>query len=552
MKNTKPTNSNTNPPKTNSKNTNTLETNTNPPKTNSKNTETYKESTTMKYTDTTKEAKIPTIKDEKNKTDFLSNGSYGCVYKNLSTSETIESGNKTTEKIAQLLKCTTPPALPQDVLEKKHTQSIDKIQFIELNTPSTEMNEMELVEHRIVKETLYGETIKSIPNYYMYFAPILSSCPINIDVLNTQDKMKCELFREATTSSLREKEKTEKLYINSKVHYVEGTAPSKYFAQILRSDLSAHKDDETRQLPAFFVTRFIRSYRHLLKAVRLLQGGSTSNSIIIHHDLKDGNIIYDTKRGIPVIIDFGISFDKSVFEESSHPKKLGDVFYRYYNKYTPWSIDVVIMAYIAKVVLLKKGETDDSIKEIYEKEAVVADELKKVCDDFLENNEILKWVDTLTEGSNTTTDATGSTDATDTKVLVEGVASQTNKKTDTVGEDGIGSAVIERITGTKSVGDDRIPLNEMEGNGVEGEVSDNSTRNKMKTQWYAYIESFNGKVWKDLVVDLSQRYASWDVYSLSVCYLQYIYQFELINGKYQAPKVFIDFVEELKTVFDKT
>ena len=78
-----------------------------------------------------------------------------------------------------------------------------------------------------------------------------------------------------------------------------------------------------------------------------------------------------------------------------------------------------------------------------------------------------------------------------------------------------------------------------------------SIRDKMKIQWYAYIDSFNGKVWKELSNDLTQRYALWDVYSISVCFLEYIYQLELLTGKYKIPPLFMDFVEELKKVFDK-
>lgn len=515
---------------------------------------------------------IETVNTKKTNTaKFLSNGAYGCVYENLSTPELMTFRDETIQSVMQSLKCVaSPDAPPQDVFEKKHTHTIDKIQFIELFSPSTGEKEEDFTEHRIVKETLYGETIRSIPNYYMYFAPILSSCPIDIAVLNAQDKMKCELFRETSTlsSSSLKKEKMKRLYVNSKVKFVEGTAPSNYFKKILWSDLP-YKDGETvGQLSSFFVTRFIRSYRHLLKAVRLLQSGSSPNSIIIHHDLKDGNIIYDTKRGVPVIIDFGISFDKSVFDESTHPKKLGDVFYRYFNKYAPWSLDVVFMSYVAKVALLKNGEGDDSIKETYEKGAIAVDELKKVCDDFLENNEVLRWVDTLT-GSNSTTSTTADSVTTTADSVTSTTDYLTNTVTKLLMKENIDQKKIN-IEVAKGGTLQSDSLNEVAGEMPVDDSMQNKMRkspeqtaqtmsgfsgmkrNKMKTQWYAYIESFNGKVWKDLVMDLSKRYALWDVYSLSVCYLQYINQFELLNGKYQVPNMFMDFVEELKMVFDKT
>jgi serine/threonine protein kinase len=405
---------------------------------------------------------------------------------------------------------------------------------------------------------------------------------MDIAVLSTKDRMKCEVFREMSTPSFREKDKAERMYVNSKIQFVEGTSLSSYFRKILQGD------GVGQELSPFFVTRFIRSYRHLLKAVRLLQAGATSNSVIIHHDLKDGNIMYDTKRGVPIIIDFGISFDRSVFDESTHPKKLGNVFYKYFNRYAPWSIDVVILAYIAKVVLLRNGEGDDSIKEIYEKETIAVDDLKKVCDDFFENNEILKWVDTLTGGNNntvasptpshnTSTDTNPNPNPANTDINAAentnsnpnpantniNAAENTNpnpnpantdtnastsaaaKNDDKVAPKGVIDNIKNLIFGSKNVETSQTgSLNK----DVDG-VAFDSTRNKMKSQWNTYIDSFNRKVWKELVVDLSQRYASWDVYSLSVCYLQYIHQLELLGGKYQVPDVFMEFVEELKTVF---
>lgn len=593
---------------------------------------------------------IPTTPVDSNEIELLSQGAFGCTFQNkgkegkgngngngngkgdgLTQSSTVTFHNKIADKFLKNLKCVPPPKNDKYELEKSHLNFISKIQPIDLLDYSGENNEEEIVNTEIVKETLYGEIIQTIPDYYLYFSPLLSSCPFDIGILPHQERMKCKLFNDMDDQRnqpgffegmLSPEDTPRTLYINSKVQFVEGTSMLAYFKKILWSDLVYKEGGDIGELSAFFITRFIRSYRHLLKAVRILQKGPESNRIIVHYDLKDQNIIYDTKRGIPIIIDFGLSFDKTVLEQDLHPKTLKEVFYTYYSKYTPWPLDVVVMSYISKVVLLKKGNNDDLMKEIYEKEMVNVENLKKVCDEFFEKNEIFNWIDTLQnpDKAGAAEEKAGKEGAAEEKAeegkeekekALEGVKvgevgeAVEGVELGEVGEavevveavEGVGvveavEGVVETVEAVKGENIKKVVENKQSKNvdgvdtGNTGNTGNNfissffnfntpapgvkkdetppldstqtttvdgvkSIRDKMKIQWYAYIDSFNGKVWKELSSDLTQRYALWDVYSISVCFLEYIYQLELLTGKYKIPPFFMDFVEELKRVFDK-
>jgi len=252
-------------------------------------------------------------------------------------------------------------------------------------------------------------------------------------------------------------------YINSKIQFIEGMNLSDYFKETLKTK------------PHIFVKQFIQTYHHLMKSINLLQKGPDSNSIIIHYDLKDNNIIFDTKRGIPIIIDFGLSFSKKTLFEFDHPKMLKEIFYIYYETYGPWCIDIVILSYITQNILLKAG--DDLIKETYEKGNVIVREIKNIVDRFINNNEILKWLNGLNEY--------------------------------------------------------------------------NELNTKIKNQWYSYIDSFEGKNWKDFIIDLRQRYILWDTYSVSICYLNYLRNLNVLNSNYKISPPLKQMIQYLVRVFEK-
>ena len=79
------------------------------------------------------------------------------------------------------------------------------------------------------------------------------------------------------------------------------------------------------------INNIINSFNVLLRSISLLV-----NKKIVHYDLKGSNILYSTKKNIPLIIDFGLSIDMS----SINNKSLKEVFYTYAPQYYVWPLEV--------------------------------------------------------------------------------------------------------------------------------------------------------------------------------------------------------------------
>jgi len=466
-------------------------------------------------------------RNESSERKLIGSGGYGCVYK-------------------PEFKCSTKSNNSELVLNT-NIQTISKIQYLTENeyyflqsiTNKESEKKGEIIDEKKVlnstesgflNEIYFGKIIKTIPNYYMYFAPILNYCFIDINSLNTKEILNCFFenntgFNEDYDSSLKNKK-----YVNSTIQYIEGSTLLNYFKTILiensvkknilhfssNLEYTNHKtklessDNESQtaiintkkingggieknsdsldtyvnqnyesdkpvlavkpSMPVFFIKKLTQTYRYLFKSIQLLQKGPSSENIITHYDLKNQNIIYDKKKGIPIIIDFGISFNKKNLFEFTHPKELCKIFYTFYKAFW-WCLDIIIISYIMCVKIKPEHftnitEFDDIIKKNYETGIVNVDELKRICDDFIDKNVIFKEIENL-----------------------------------------------------------------------KGSYID--FRKRVKDQWYSYIESFEGKVWRDIISDLSKRYIYWDIYSISITYLEYLYIFGFLNGDYEIP-VFVD------------
>lgn len=189
-------------------------------------------------------------------------------------------------------------------------------------------------------EVIIGEKIKKISGYKLYFAPIVSACDVGLSKINTSVLSKCsiyEKFQHETELSL------------FKLDYVKS---SELTNQLLRKG-------KKEALNTFFDI-----YRHILSAIELL-----GKHNIVHFDLKKENIIYDVNRGIPIVIDFGLSFvlDNSVKDMEELYSK---VFYVIAPEYYLWPIEV----HFANMIM-NKGDIV----------SITDEEVKKLCDTYISN-----------------------------------------------------------------------------------------------------------------------------------------------------------------------
>lgn len=148
------------------------------------------------------------------------------------------------------------------------------------------------------------------------FAPVISTCPIQISKLSIDEEDKCALFKKEQTDD----------YIIMRVRYVD----NKDFDDYLVSTSSGQE----------LLRTFIGSYNHLLQSLSFLQ---TVN--IVHNDLKGQNIIYDTERSVPIIIDFGLSIPIA----NVNRENINNYFYIFAPDYYAWALEVHFLNYILHV-----------------------------------------------------------------------------------------------------------------------------------------------------------------------------------------------------------
>jgi tRNA A-37 threonylcarbamoyl transferase component Bud32 len=177
--------------------------------------------------------------------------------------------------------------------DKKHTGS-KYVSKIQLNTTTLE-NEINI-----------GNIIKNEKNYDLYFSPIINSCPINVSKVNKDEIKKCDLLKYKI-----------KNYSSNTIRYVG------------KKDLHDYLYSN--------IDKFIPVYEHLLEALCILE-----KMKIVHYDIKSNNILFDDRFKVPIIIDFGISFDLPDMEKLN----LYEIFYSYSNDYEPWCIDICVESYI--------------------------------------------------------------------------------------------------------------------------------------------------------------------------------------------------------------
>jgi len=191
-------------------------------------------------------------------------------------------------------------------------------------------------------EVYVGKLIKNIPNYKRYFAPVISYCKVNKSNLKENGVIdNCAPLTYRRESNI----------VMMKIDRVKGVE----FNEIIRSDIKPKK----------LLNIIIKSYNYLLRSVSTLVKNK-----IVHYDLKSPNIMYDTEKGIPYIIDFGLSIPINVIG-NNEKILLQDYFYTYSPEYYLWCPEIHMMSLIAI-----NGSIDERLIQI-------------VCEESLENHPVL-------------------------------------------------------------------------------------------------------------------------------------------------------------------
>lgn len=189
-------------------------------------------------------------------------------------------------------------------------------------------------------ELKISERIRKIKGYDKFFAPIISSCDIGLSRINEGLISQCEAFESHHIGTD---------YNIMKMKFINMTSLS----DIIRKGSKEH-----------MFSSFFSSYRYLLTTLKLLQ-----EQELVHFDLKGDNVIFDKDLGVPIVIDFGLSFHfPKKINKTAMEKLYSNVFYVYAPEYYVWPIEVHFVNYM-----------------IYTLETPTMESILMLCKDYVDN-----------------------------------------------------------------------------------------------------------------------------------------------------------------------
>lgn len=216
------------------------------------------------------------------------------------------------------------------------------------------------------KETDIGKLIQNIYQYEFFFAPILDTCPIDIGIIGKDEIEKCDIITNDVKGHT---------YVSSRIKYVGSGSIGEYLEKIIL---------EKNKTKAIF-----ESHLYILKGLELLLAVPDP---IIHYDLKDNNIMFDSIYDIPIMIDFGLSFTKSeIIEGLKDPKTLKKIFYTSVSSYPSWSIEIILLSHIVENIILNEIDIESVLIDDFINDFI------KVIKIFVETSVIFTKEDEINE-----------------------------------------------------------------------------------------------------------------------------------------------------------
>jgi serine/threonine protein kinase len=168
--------------------------------------------------------------------------------------------------------------------------------------------------------------------------------------------------------------------VSNKINYVGEYTLGKYLEKKLLEGTDVKKQSE------IYIRRLVNTHMYLLDSLVMLNEYN-----VIHLDLKGNNIMIDKSKNKPVIIDFGMSYDKSLLNMNNYKEKATNPFGIAEKYYIPWCVEVIILSHIARYLM------DHQTKKIIDenKERKIIDEknigiLQTIVSDYMRENTILK------------------------------------------------------------------------------------------------------------------------------------------------------------------
>lgn len=211
-------------------------------------------------------------------------------------------------------------------------------------------------KERTMNEPILGKMIsEKIKFSERHFAPALSVCDADLTRINKQELGKCKVIQNSKSGDE---------FVNIKVKYV-----GKY-------DLGDNMKIHQKKDHSTFLLHLLDSHQYLVEAIAELE-----KEKIVHHDIKSNNVMYSDSQNVPIIIDFGVSFQ---LKELHVEENIQDIFFTAYEKYPPWCLEITFIAAIIQEPDWAKRQVD--VKTLLE-----------LLSEYSENNPIMKTIPTTSK-----------------------------------------------------------------------------------------------------------------------------------------------------------
>lgn len=327
-----------------------------------------------------------------------------------------------------------------------------------------------------------GKFLQKIPDYEEYFSPIIENCPIGLGEIETKEVENCDPIKKSSETNI----------VINKIKYEGSNTLAKYLIIMLKEN------------PVKFLELFLETHITLLESLKRLQEVE-----VIHNDIKENNIICRDGDGRPIIIDFGISIEKKYMrlpegllesftkgEDGEEPILLYEYFYNYDDSYNVWCIDIIILNYMLNKLnegwlssLIKQSDINELLINVKEEDR---DIVNKMFSTYLEKSwsELIK---SLKENGQ--------------HIWLEKIYVTYGYKW--------------RILQVKETEINDIIESYVNNNSIFKTVINDEETKIYKTVLKAYFQRFTeGGTWADVFNDVTTFWYSWDIYGLSLTYLQ--------------------------------
>lgn len=197
------------------------------------------------------------------------------------------------------------------------------------------LSKIQLNNENTTKENEIGKIIMSIPNYQLYYAPVISSCDINIsEMVDNENVKECDIVKKYRDSQIDGSlsSNANDTYSMNKIFYVGNEDVKKYMNRVIV---------EETETSIMYKIRLIIDM-HIIILYELMQ---IAEKNIIHFDLKSNNIMMNSITGLPVVIDFGMSY---LIESLKTQEGIDENIIRF-ESHDYWCFDILLMSEIKKL-----------------------------------------------------------------------------------------------------------------------------------------------------------------------------------------------------------